>query len=197
MQRKKLALKGSWLRTLANLKNYGILKSLGLKLELFISNINCLGNDKSTKFYFKDIVEDFSAYFSNFKFRNPSGKYCAISVAQYFSHLELTKKFDLLPTEKDYIIKILWDIDTTKTAGIDSLPGRFPKDGADVLAKPVSDICNLSVSLNKLQSAFKLAKVKPIFKKGRKTNVLNYRLPILSKANTFEGHWKRCSRKNN
>ena len=88
----------------------------------------------------------------------------------------------------------MWDIDTTKTAGIDRLSGRFPKDGADVLAKPVSDICNLSVSLNKLQSAFKLAKVKPIFKKGRKTNVLNYRpislLPILSKASGKVVHEK-------
>ena len=51
---------------------------------------------------------------------------------------------------------------------------------------PVTDIYNLSISLNKFPSAFKLAKVKPIFKKGRKTNVSNYRpislLPILSKV---------------
>ena len=68
-----------------------------------------------------------------------------------------------------------------KAAAIDRLPGRF----ANVLAKPVPDICNLSISLNKFPSAFKLAKVKPIFKKGRKT-VSNYRpislLPILSKV---------------
>ena len=35
----------------------------------------------------------------------------------------------------------------------------------------ITDICNLSISFNKFPSAFKLAKVKPIFKKGRKTNV--------------------------
>ena len=89
-----------------------------------------------------------------------------LSVPQYYSHLGLTKKFELLPTEKDSILKILRDINTSKTAGIDRLPGRFLKDGADVLAKPVTDICNLSISLNKFPSAFKLAKVKPIFKKG-------------------------------
>ena len=98
----------------------------------------------------------------------------------------MTKKFDLLPTEKDYVLKILRDIDTSKAAGIDRVPGRFLKDGADVLAKPVTNICNLSRTLNKLARAFKLAKVKPIFKKGRKTNVSNYRpislLPILSKV---------------
>ena len=83
------------------------------------------------------------------KFPNPSNKYGVLSVAQYYSHLRLTKKFGLLPTEKDYVLKILRDISTSKAAGIDRLPGRFLKDGVDVLAKPVTDICNLSISLNK------------------------------------------------
>ena len=120
------------------------------------------------------------------KLSNPSNKISALSVAQYYSHLGLTKKFDLLPKEKDYILEILRDIDTSKAAGIDMLPRIFLKDGADVLAKPVKNICNLLISLNKFPRAFKLVKVKPIFKKGRKTNVLNYRpislLRILSKV---------------
>ena len=117
------------------------------------------------------------------KLPNPSIKYGALSVAQYYSHLGQTKTFELLPTAKDYILKILRDIDTSKAAGIGRLSGKFLKDGANVLAKPVTDICNLSISLNKFPSAFKLSKVKPIFKKERKTNVSNYRpislLPIL------------------
>ena len=63
-------------------------------------------------------------------------------VAQYYNHLALTRKFDLLPTEKDYVFKILRDIDTSKAAGVNRLPGRFLEDGVDVLAKPVTDICN-------------------------------------------------------
>ena len=78
------------------------------------------------------------------------------------------------------------DIDYSKAAGIGRPPGRFLKVGANVLAKPVIDICNLSMSLNKFSSAFKLAKTKPIFKKERKVNALDYRpislLPIFSKA---------------
>ena len=82
------------------------------------------------------------------------------------------------------------DVNTSKAAGIDRLPGRFLKDGVNALAKAVTDICNLSISLNIFGKAFKLAKVKPIFKKGQKTNVSNYR-PISTyflTANTFEGH---------
>ena len=157
-----------------------------------IPNINCLENDKFGNFDVKDIAKDFCAYFSNLaenlvsKLPNPSNKYGVLSVAQYYNHLRLTKKFDLLPTEKYYVLKILRDIDTSKAAGIDSLPGKFLKDGADVLTKPVTDICNLSISLNKFPRALKLAKVKTIFKKDRKTNVSNYRpislLRILSKV---------------
>ena len=66
------------------------------------------------------------------------------------------------------------DIDTSKATGIDRLPGRFLKDGANVLAKSITDIGNLSISLNKLPSAFKLAKVKPIFKTRTRNNLCLY-----------------------
>ena len=39
------------------------LKSLGLKFECSISNLNCLQNDKSDNFDVKNIAKDFSAYF--------------------------------------------------------------------------------------------------------------------------------------
>ena len=98
----------------------------------------------------------------------------------------MTRKFNLLPTEKKLILNILRDIDITKATGIDWYPRLFLKDGTDVLAKPVRDICNLSLSLNEFPSAFKLSQVKPIFKEERKTNVSYYRpislLPILLKV---------------
>ena len=72
------------------------------------------------------------------KLTNPS---CGVlSVGQYYSHLGLTKKFDLLPIEKFYVLKILRDINTSKAAGINRLPGRFLKDVANVLAKSVTDV---------------------------------------------------------
>ena len=76
------------------------------------------------------------------KLLNPSYKYGVFPVAQYYNHLGLTKNFDLLPTERDYVFTILRDIDTSKALGVNRLPGRFLKDGADVPAKPVTDICN-------------------------------------------------------
>ena len=75
------------------------LNSLDLKFERSICNTSCLENDKSANFDVKDIAKDFSAYFSNLagnlvsKLPNPSNKYGMLSVAQYYSHLGLTKKF--------------------------------------------------------------------------------------------------------
>ena len=98
------------------------LKSLGLKYERSISNINYLENDKFANFDVEDINKDFSACFSNFdenfvsKHPNSLNTYDVLSTGQYYDHLGLTKKFDLLTTEKDYVLKILRDIDTSKAA---------------------------------------------------------------------------------
>ena len=77
------------------------------------------------------------------------------------------------------------DIKSYKAAGVDKLSGRFLKDGADILAKPVSALCNPSISRGAFPSACQVAKLKPIFKEGKKTDASNYRpislLPVISK----------------
>ena len=78
-------------------------------------------------------------------------------------------------TEED-ITKIVKNIEASKDAGIGKLPGRFLRDGADVLAKPVCQLCNLPVRLNTFLEDCKIAKLKPPFKQGSKTNPANYRL---------------------
>ena len=77
------------------------------------------------------------------------------------------------------------DIKSSKAAGVDKLSGRFLKDGADILVKPVSALCNLAISREVFPHACKVAKLKPVFKKGKKTDPSNYRpislLPAISK----------------
>ena len=77
------------------------------------------------------------------------------------------------------------NVEVTKAAGIDQISGRILKDGVQILAKPISHLCNLSMTLRSFPNACTIAKVKPLFKKGLKMDPSNYRpislLPLLSK----------------
>ena len=77
------------------------------------------------------------------------------------------------------------NIDISKAAGTDNLSGKFLKDGAGILAKPLSEICNLSITSRTFPNACKVTKLKSIFRKGKKTDPSNYRpisfLPLISK----------------
>ena len=61
----------------------------------------------------------------------------------------------------------------------------FLKDGAKVLAKPISNLCNLSINSEKFPDSYNVAKLRSDYKKGSLTQLCNYRsipfLPLISK----------------
>ena len=83
------------------------------------------------------------------------------------------------------ILKLLKQLNPAKSAGIDNLTGKFLKESAPVLASPITDLVNLSISLSLSPDDCKIAKLKPLYKKEAKTKPKNYRpislLPLLSK----------------
>ena len=84
------------------------------------------------------------------------------------------------------LFNVLKNVEVTKAVGTDQISGKFLRDGVRVLAKPIRELCNLSMALESFPNACKIAKVKPLFKMGSKTNQSNYRpislLPLLSKV---------------
>ena len=78
--------------------------------------------------------------------------------------------FQISETSPEKVLSVLKDLKPSKAAGIDNLPGKFLKDGTHVLARSISQLCNLSIKLNSFPRSCKIAKVKPIFKKGSKTD---------------------------
>ena len=96
------------------------------------------------------------------------------------------QKFTFSPTLEDELLKLLKDTNPEKAAGIDNLSGRFLKDGAVVLALPISKLCNLSMKCSKFPLDCKIAKLKPLYNKGLKTDPKNYRpvsfLQLVSKV---------------
>ena len=68
-----------------------------------------------------------------------------------------------LPNISEEVIKkILLGLDTSKAAGMDEIPAKFLKDGTEVLAL---------ILRNTIRGVeCKIAKLKPIFKEGERTD---------------------------
>ena len=101
-------------------------------------------------------------------------------IASYYDNKAVSKdlNFQLSETSPEKILSILKGLNPSMAAGIDNLSGKFLKDGAHVLARPISQLCKLSIKLNSFPRNCKIAKIKPLFKKDCKTDPQNYR-PIL------------------
>ena len=85
------------------------------------------------------------------------------------------KSFSLESVPHASVLKLLQQINPSKSAGIDNLTGKFLKGGAPVLASPITDLVNLSISLSSFPDDCKIAKLKPVYKKEAKTKPKNYR----------------------
>ena len=72
-------------------------------------------------------------------------KFDLVSVLAYFKRFLNTEnqKFIFLPTSEDEILELLRDTNPEKAAGIDTLSRSSLKDGAVVLASPISKLCNV------------------------------------------------------
>ena len=66
------------------------------------------------------------------------------------------------------VLKIIKKLEMYKAAGTDRLSRRFLRDGAEILSRPISEICNLSISRGVFPDTCKVAKLKPIYRKKKK-----------------------------
>ena len=86
---------------------------------------------------------------------------------------------------KFFVEKELKNLKRRKASGVDDLPNGLLKDGADIIAKPLAHIINLSLRTSTVPSALKTALISPIHKSGSTNDTNNYRpisvLPVLSK----------------
>ena len=84
-------------------------------------------------------------------------------VASYYDNIKFKdSNFEFSDTSPKKISTILKGLNPSKADGIDNMPGQFRKDGTDILARPISQLCNLSIKLNSFARSCKIAKVKRV-----------------------------------
>ena len=169
------------------------LKSLGLPSKKASPSTICLEKDGTLSFDSKTNAEILRDFYSNLasgllkKLPSPSNKFGKEAVQKYYENINLDEKsFSFRSTTQASVLKLLEEVNASKSAGIDNLAGKFLKEGAPALASPLTDLCNLSISLSSFPDDCKIAKLKPLYKKETKTKPKDYRpislLPLISKV---------------
>ena len=108
------------------------------------------------------------------------------SAKQFSDYIGPTEhSFSIKETTRDEVIKLLNALPSNKACGLDGIPSRLLKEGKEIIASSLAYIFNLSIKTGIFPDEWKIAKVVPIFKEGKKCIPDNYRpisiLPVVSK----------------
>jgi hypothetical protein len=93
----------------------------------------------------------------------------------------------LVPVMEEEVLKVTSNLKTKISPGFDEIPDMIVKQCIQYIKKAFDfyTVFNLSLSNGTFPNLMKIAKVRPIFKKGQKQNIANYRpisiLPVFSK----------------
>lgn len=128
-----------------------------------------------------EIAEIFNKFFANVA-DNPNNQVTGSQETTLHGTGNVNTIF-LSPVTADEILDIIKKLKNNLSCGPDDIPDGIVKKCAVLLVAPLVNICNSSLISGKFPEQFKLAKVCPIFKKGDKQNINNYR-PI-SLLSTF------------
>ena len=86
----------------------------------------------------------------------------------------------------DKVLKSLKMLNVNKATGSDGIPARLLRETADYIAPSLTKLFNKSLQYGIIPDEWKVANVVPVYKKGRKDCVENYRpislLPLVSKV---------------
>jgi hypothetical protein len=85
------------------------------------------------------------------------------------------------PVSEDEVINLSKNLKGKMTAGYDDIPENLVKDCIHLIKKPMAHIYNISLNSGVFPDVWKVVKVKPLFKKGDRHDMNNYRpIAILS-----------------
>ena len=168
------------------------LQMLGLPSKNASPSNICLGDKDKVSFDNKENAKTFQNSYENLasdlvnKLSLPTDNFGKEKIKDFYKHLNIeNNNFSLKKTTYKNVLNLMEKINPNKSVGIDNMGGRFLRDGAKILAKSNTELFNLSIETSIFPDECKIAKLKPLYKKGSKLEPKNYRpislLPIVSK----------------
>ena len=146
------------------------------------SNIGTLQVDEEVITDTSQKAESLNEFFSNVG-HNLAEKFNTTDQTRVRLHpYRVTPTVGFLPLQdRSYIQKLCEKVNSYKAAGHDNITNREIKETSSSFSIGLSEIINKAITLKKFPSEWKIAKVKPAFKKGNKKLRENYRpLSLLS-----------------
>ena len=122
------------------------LKSLDLPNKTSSCEVSALKVNKTVQHDTNLVLGGFKDYYSNLagnllkKLPKPPNKFTLNSVFQHYKGITQSDSFNLATVSGKIMLTIFKNTKVSKAAGLDNLSGCFLKDGAKVLAKPITDI---------------------------------------------------------
>ena len=170
-------------------KLWKTLKKLGLPEKRLPCTDVCLKAEEELKFDLFTISEFFKKLYSILandlvqQLPAAARKFDIEAVKNYYRDMfDLShNKLNFQTIQSNAISNLLKACNINKATGTEDVSGKFLRDGADVLAIPITQICNSSIKLYHFSKDCKLAKLKPLTKK-----VLRQILKILDQSHFYQ-----------
>ena len=121
------------------------------------------------------IANHFNTYFSSVG-KNLAIKFSEQNDADHYKFLgkRVSNSVYLEPTSPQEVFKEINSLNLNKSPGLDGISAYFIKLASDIIADPLSILCNLSFSEGIFPNCMKNAKVISLFKTGSKSELSNY-----------------------
>jgi len=113
---------------------------------------------------------------------NSNGSVCNLKIKQCPNSIFI---YPVTEEEEEEVISLTKSLKGKPTAGDDDIPENVVKQCVQLIKGPLAHICNLSLKTGVFPDIWKTAKVKPLYKKGDKYDMKNYRpisiIPVFAK----------------
>ena len=131
-----------------------------------------------------EIANKFNTYFINIGHSLSEQIHATRSSDEYLSNRTNTI-FNFTEVNEECIDRIINKMKSKSSTGYDNISNKLIKSARDVLIKPLTLLMNQIIHTGEFPKHLKIAKVKPLFKKGNQSSFTNYRpislLPSISK----------------